>query len=425
MDIAILVNLISRIGKSFVFLEFIAFSAVTFWLTTPLLVWELEINKLLPYNLFGVDGLAIKREEYYHFAIPATLSMVLGLYLIKPMEINMKELTERLKKHISEKTGTQIPLQMFAIGAFSYIIGPFLPSALKFFFYLASQLVFIAVLYCFFGKYTYKKWIYWGAGFLTLISVASSGMFGDLVWWGLVLAIYFMLMRDWSFLKKSMLIILAVFSISFLQTIKIGYRQIMWRKNKQEMGSFHALGHVTLKALTNTNQSRSNPAFKLAVFRVNQAYLVSLVLKHVPKKEPFANGETIFGSLLGSFVPRFLWPNKPVAGGFENIRRFGGYEPYGNTAMDIGQIGDAWANFGYGYGILFLFLYGLANAGLLRWMISSGLNGNLSIILWLPIVFLMLLKVETSVVTTFNAALKGIFFIFISFRLGKMVNLQF
>jgi len=101
------------------------------------------------------------------------------------------------------------------------------------------------------------------------------------------------------------------------------------------------------------------------------------------------------------------------------MMRFAKFDPHQGTSYDIGQIGDAWANFGPRGGMIFLFLYGAFNAWLLKALFLLANRKSPTLILWAPIIFLQLLKVEVSVVTNFNAAIKGAIFIALVFGIAK------
>src|SRR4029077_16358391 len=83
-----------------------------------------------------------------------------------------------------------------------------------------------------------------------------------------------------------------------------------------------------------------NASFLLAV-RLNQGWLVATTMYNVPDKHPYAYGETIWQSVAASFVPRFIWPDKPEAGGKANLKRFWGFNLVGYS-MNIGPIGEAY-----------------------------------------------------------------------------------
>ena len=82
-------------------------------------------------------------------------------------------------------------------------------------------------------------------------------------------------------------------------------------------------------------------------------------MNNVPSQTPFARGETIRNALVASVFPRFLYPDKPIAGGRENMENYAGISLNENTSMDISQVGEAYANFGEMGGIIMMFVLGL------------------------------------------------------------------
>ena len=423
INIASIVLLIKNIGKAIVFAEFLSFSAITLWLTVPLFMWDLGADKLLVPNLFGAEILAIPENIYLNWAIPATLALISGLFLF---EIKQKRLTQSLSlltKYL-DSLPKERALHIFIVGSIGLFAGKFVPSSAGFIFFLLSQLIFISVLYCLFGQFKYTKIIYLGAGLLSLIGVAASGMFGELVWWGLVIVIYGLLKVEWSFSKKLIIISSGILVLSTLQNIKNEYRRLTWMAKGGQEASLTLLGTTAWKTIFKSGSVPLKNSTGFVLYRMNQAYTVSRVMKFVPKKEPYANGETIFASLAASFVPRFLWPDKPMSGGHENMKRFARFDPHGGASYDIGQIGDAWANFGYWGGIIFLFVYGFFNSWLLKSIISVSSVKLPSLILWIPVVFLQLLKVEVSVLTNFNAAIKGVIFVALVFWMFKKMGVK-
>ena len=71
------------------------------------------------------------------------------------------------------------------------------------------------------------------------------------------------------------------------------------------------------------------------------------------------------------------------------------------TSMDIGQVGEAYANFGVTGGILFMFGWGL----FLNWVLFFIQKRSVrypDLIFWVPLMFLQVVKAETSFMTVFN-----------------------
>ena len=149
--------------------------------------------------------------------------------------------------------------------------------------------------------------------------------------------------------------------------------------------------------------------------RINQGWLVAMTMKRVPAKFDFAYGETIWQSVAAAFLPRFIWPEKPNAGGKANLKRFWGYDLVG-FSMNIGPFGEAYANFDVLGGIVYMFFYGL----FFNFMLTSILKfaeKRPTIVLWLPFLFYYSITVETDLLTTMSSLVKGLIFMWIIFKI--------
>ena len=152
---------------------------------------------------------------------------------------------------------------------------------------------------------------------------------------------------------------------------------------------------------------------------MNQGWLVALTMKKVPAKRPFANGETIITSVEAAILPRFLWEDKPKAGGKNNLLRFWGYSIYG-VSMNIGPLGEAYGNFDVFGGIIFMFFYGLFFNYMFQRVLKFS-EKKPTIILWLPFLFFYSIQMETDLLTTMGALVKGLIFTWGTFKFFKIV----
>ena len=149
--------------------------------------------------------------------------------------------------------------------------------------------------------------------------------------------------------------------------------------------------------------------------RMNQGWLVAVTMDRVPARHPFGYGETLWDSFLAAFVPRFIWPEKPNAGGRQNLKRFWGLSIVGYS-MNIGTLGEAYANFDKLGGIFYMFLYGL----FFNFFLSSILKMSEkrpTLMLWLPFLFFYSISVETDLYTTMGALIKAMIFTWIIFKI--------
>jgi hypothetical protein len=146
--------------------------------------------------------------------------------------------------------------------------------------------------------------------------------------------------------------------------------------------------------------------------RLNQGWIISAIIDNVPQNEPYANGETIVEALSASFVPRFLAPEKKIAGGRENFERFTGLPLGQNTSMGTSVIGEAYANFGAFGSWVFMFFWGLFLAGIFNLLVRYGKKEPL-IYVFLPLIFLQVVKAETELYVVLNHFLKSIVLVFV------------
>jgi len=89
--------------------------------------------------------------------------------------------------------------------------------------------------------------------------------------------------------------------------------------------------------------------------RLNQNYLVGKAVEYLSAQDHHANGETISDAII-ALVPRAIWPDKPVRAGSGNlVSRFTGIRFAEGTSVGIGQVMEAYVNFGRA-GVLIWFL---------------------------------------------------------------------
>jgi len=99
--------------------------------------------------------------------------------------------------------------------------------------------------------------------------------------------------------------------------------------------------------------------------RLNQNYLVGLVIDNLNSGAvPYAKGST-FVEALEALVPRIIWPDKPVhAGSPAIVSNYSGLEFNEFTSVGVGQVMEFYINFGR-WGVLLGFLgFGL----IIRWL---------------------------------------------------------
>ena len=397
------------LGKKLIIVEILPIMTLVFYLVAPAMNYYLvDINWYEGSAIMPIEPVA-----YFEVAVPCTLALILGVHFPRKEPTNHLDLFKKVKVHLTDKQ--LISKQLIIIGLASLVLKQFAPDSLGLIFQFGSELILVGGLYLFFGSD--KDWLA-----LSLIGVyllgksVSGGMFGELIVWGMMFAIYYFLKKPWRLIPKIVGFSLGLFLVVVLQSVKWEYRKLTWfgdETTEQAAGSNLSI-FLDLMTERFADPATLNDPLVLGniLERFNQGYLTASAIEHTPAIEPFANGETVSKAMLAAFVPRLLWPNKPEAGGRENIARFTSIELVGNTSMNIGQLGEAYVNFGAWGGAILLFFYGFFSMSIFQKGIEM-CEKSPTIIFWLPFLFSNTIIVETDLLTTFNHIFKAIIFIWI------------
>jgi hypothetical protein len=164
----------------------------------------------------------------------------------------------------------------------------------------------------------------------------------------------------WLVVKKFewWIVPVAIAAFIVIQPVKLQYREIVWTGGAplsyvEKIGIFGDL--FASHWLTDQNSD------KIAESTRNRTSLLlqtSHVIDWTPEVVPYENGQTFLYLVFG-WVPRFLWPEKPVAQEV-NIKYALNYgvttdEGVLRTMFGVGELGEAYMNFG-GEGLIPIFL---------------------------------------------------------------------
>jgi len=340
------------------------------------------------YDEYVSYQMQVPKEEYFSFALPATIFYFIGIFW-------------PLNKVKDKKAVERYPINYYRKGRLLIIIGfiaGFLP--LGFLGYILGGLKFVGLFYMLSSNNRFKYyWVIPVFGSL-ILSVLASTMFHELILWGCFALMMFFLFKKSKFIYRLGIIAAGLTMIMVIQLVKKDYRLAV--SNKPVNANNVELFITQIK----NRFSGDNPWFSVNdignnVDRLNQGWIISRVMANVPDHTPFANGATIEDALIASIFPRFLLPDKAVANGHSNMLAYADTELNEWTSMDIGQVGEAYANFGIIGGVAFMFIFGL----FLNWIISF-LERKIikypDLIFWIPLIFLQAIKAETDVATILN-----------------------
>jgi hypothetical protein len=348
----------------------------------------------------------VSEEQYMAFAVPVVLAFKAGLTFFHH-DVKLTHLKESINNLLVNHP--KFPYILVAIGIIAPFSSQLFPPGLAFVFFLLGQVKYIGALYFILSGHPNRWFVFSGLMILSALSSMASGMFHDLLLW-LVLTMSFVFHELKSgFWSKLTILIIGAFFIITIQSVKQQYREISPSipGNIAKTGLFIGLASNEWRSGKITNPSSDN---EMNV-RLNQGWIISKVMDHVPNYEPYAYGQTILDAIEAAFLPRIIAPNKKTAGGKENFKKYTGLPLGDNTSMGISLAGEGWANFGSKGGIVFLFAWGLF-VGWFWKKLNRWSNFLPTLLVWSPILFLQTVKAETELVVVLNHLIKSSIIVF-------------
>lgn len=407
-----LLDFLAGLGKRIVILDLSMIIAALTCLVMPVIFYHIYTATNPLARLWG-KYMPLPEDEYFSFAVPSVIAMAIG-YRVSVVKLryskNPKQYLDNVKQYLADKPKLGLILVYVGVGA--GVVGIFMPAALKEVFFLAAHLTFVGVFYVIYSPNKKKRNIIIFALALMLGQTIATGMFGEMVNMLACSVVLILLGKKISFPLKLGVAVAGVFFLLVLQSVKVDYRERIWNGTGGADPAYFA--QLITEKTTNPSELLGNPnkLFFVAV-RANQGWLIARTINHVPSDYPFANGETIWQSVAAAFVPRLLWPDKPEAGGKANLKRFWGINISG-FSMNIGPIGEAYANFGTTGGVIYMFFYGLFFSVMMS-VILKRAEKRPSLVLWIPFLFFYAIGVETDLLTTMGSLIKGVIFTYIVF----------
>jgi hypothetical protein len=392
--IFILFVFLDKLGKTIPLLEFMLLISGLQWIVGPII----EYNT--PYEHYKYY-MYVPENEYMQVVVPAFLVYAgILLFAAKQYPLSIKNI---------ENLGRFAPYGVIflSIGVIAQIAGSFVPGTLKFFMVILSNFKYIGAIILFFSDKPGHKNFFYGALVLLIVTSLQSGFFHDLILWSVFFFFYWAIKIKPTFAAKLAVIGVGLLMITIIQGVKMQFRDAIqggYDGNKLELFVSIFLDQYEGGYY---DESENIQGFNS---RLNQGWIISAVIKHVPIAEDYANGETVREAIAASILPRFLNPDKKEAGGRENFMRFSGLLIGDNTSMGISVIGEFYANYGdsayLAMAVWALFL-------LLTWRFLYKRQESIPfIIFFVPLLFLQVVKAETELVVVLNHLVKSAMVLF-------------
>lgn len=354
----------------------------------------------------SANYMPVDAGRYFALAIPGVLAMLAGGGLALALWQRPEgQALDRVETLLKERPW--LPFLLIALGLLGKWLYPMAPAGLRALAYFVYWLCLTGSFYLLFLD---KKWKWAALALLYLLYLrwALGSTQAGLPLWTLVFAAMLLFFRYRTRVWVQALAYGGAFALVLLALmVKFDFRAAM-RQEGMPGGLEDQLALFSHAVMQGDSTFFSNYRWTRALDRFNQGYHVAMAMKHTPAAEPYARGETIGRALLGSLVPRALWPGKPVAGGHYMYERFAGQKL--NYSANLGPLGEAYANFGVGGAVATMFAYGFLLAAAYAWLGRLALWRWPALLLWLPFLFSALLTVETDFATVLNHFVKGAMF---------------
>ena len=354
----------------------------------------------------------VPEYDYFSYAIPAMIAFLMGLNIrsnLKGEVVNEAGIKQYVGDH------PKMPYLLIGVGFSTSVFSGLFSTSFDLIFYLLGSFKFIGAFLLILGARTIKP-LTLGIVFGSIIlSSLGTAMFHDLITWFIFLLAIFAIKYKPSVPVKAGVAIGFVVLVIIIQQLKGSYRELTQFQGKE--GNLDVFGEVY------EQQSGKGSFFDIRSLassnvRISQGFIVSYTLKHVPARQPFANGEELYAILEAAFLPRVLAPNKLKAGDNSLFTKYSGIPLSEGTSMSLSAPGDGYVNFGYTGGVIFMFfLGGLFNFVLLRFH-KIGMQYPIAI-LFTPLVFYFPIRPDTALQTGLGHLVKGCFLLYIIFVFNK------
>lgn len=410
---------VEKMGKGIVMRELISLHLVFICLVMPIIGYEMFNQSNFLARLW-VRYMFIAEGEYFSYALPACSGFVTILcWPLTDKKINdftsgVQPLIDRAKLIVAGNNKVGPFLLLFGIVMF--FVSNVLPVQIQFIFYLFYFAAFAGFLYVYFDK-SFKYRVLLLVAFILYIVIHSlnSGMFTVIAYMGITISSFLFLNWRVSMLSKISVITIGLFGLFLIQSIKLDYRSKIWKG--EYTGNKAALyGELLVDKISALDDIDAEKLLFPIYYRTNQGYNIALVMNRFPRVKEYDKGEKLGLDIASSFVPRFLWPDKPEAGGKANMLYYAGVTLRGYST-NVGPVGEAYAAFGKFGGMIYLMLL----AFFIRWSYTKVFQISQQfplIMFWLPVLYYQVSYAsEADTLQVLNSLLKASVFMYVLYRI--------
>ena len=361
----------------------------------------------------GNSKMQIPESEYFLYVLPAVVAFIAGLH---SWSKNLKgEILDLASIKAFTGSNNEIAYFLIGVGFFSGLVTDIFSSDLAFVFYLLDSFKFIGLFLLIVGSDSLKiipMSIVLGS---IIISSLNQGMFHDLLIWIIFLfAILAIRYQPKIYIKLIFMVAFAILAVT-IQLVKGDYREATWGRGEETELNTLTKAYAQTRA---ENKFFNYSSIAQSNLRINQGYIITHIMKTVPKKVPYANGTELNDIVISALLPRFLMPDKLTAGNRDIFMKYTKFQLKKSVSMGLSSVGDAYINFGVIGGCVFMFLLGLFYSEVLKGFNRYSKSFPI-LLLFTPMVFYYAVRPDSELQTNLGHLVKSCFLIFLIFQFWK------
>jgi hypothetical protein len=415
--VLIVLSILYKMGQGIVMLESISLFYVLTCLVMPVVGYKFYNYENSMVRLFR-RFMQVPEKDYFGYALPALIlfSFILSFPLSSKKYEDSGEFLfqhiNRIKEYL--KKNPNVGATIMIVGATQLLFGGIFPESFRFFFDIFFFSSFAGLLMVFLGENkTYKTFLIPAFVFLLLLIALQSSMFTVIAYMSIAMASFFLIGNKTGIIKKIGFFIVGCFFLLVLQNSKTAYRKVIRTSGNSSAQLSTFFNIVQEQFFISENFFQVNEFYPVFI-RLNQGFNVSQVMQRIPLAQDFDGGDMIQKSILASITPRFLWPDKPMAGGHFNMKYYAGITIiFGSYSTNVGPLGEAYGAYGVFGGILAMcaLAFYIRFAYFRVWRISLKYP---IMILWLPVIFYQTTySAENDILQILNSTIKSSLFLWL------------
>ena len=342
--------------------------------------------------------------EYMELSVWSLIALSVGLYIVPLRSEKNKILCAIEMIKVLLNKDKKLPFIFISVGIVISFISSFLPSSLGFVWFLLGNLSYAGIILLMYSEIKFRFEISFLAMVITFAGAASKGLFHDFFLWAIFVGLFYVQIKNTAGTKKLIALICSIFLLAIVQTVKFDYRNATWYGN-QEASAFLFMDLVYKRIFDEKSEQDIIDVEGVSI-RLNQGWIISRIMETVPASVAFLDGSTVWIAIKASILPRFLFPDKPIAGGKKNFEKITKYK-LNRTSMGISLLGEGYANFGKVGAYFFLFICGVVISMILYLLVRISLTYPI-LITFIPIIFFHVVKAESELLVILNFLFKSL-----------------